>query len=120
MQNLDELLTWQMGIFVVGIVVISYFVRHAVEFFWPALRPPPGGRGTWWTELAMPAVPVVVGVLLALACRKYPFPAPIASASSRVLLGLAAGWGSGWIFRMVKAVIKKKLGVDVPDSPQNE
>lgn len=63
-----------------------------------------------WLELILPFLPVIMGGVVALVAKKYPFPeAFAASASSRLFFGIVCGLFSGLVYRVIKSFILQKL-----------
>lgn len=92
-------------LFCFGVYVILFMVRKLLEGFIHVLP-----TNYYWTEVALPTLPVVIGLLL---CLKYPFPMEVSGWSMRLIMGACGGYASGWSYRIVKAVISKATGVDV-------
>lgn len=106
-------------LFCLGIYVVLFVLRRAVEWKWPAVR----GKDTFWEDVALPSLPVLLGVLLAACIRNYPYPAIIQTLGGRIFFGMVCGFLSTWIYRLAKAVAKKLLadrGITMPDIPDGE
>jgi Kef-type K+ transport system membrane component KefB len=87
--------------FAVGIFVIIYFIRRGLELQFKSLK-----TKVWWTELVLPAMPVVLSVVIALCAKKYPYPAVFAaSTSGRIFFGLVCGVFTDVIYSKVQKVM---------------
>lgn len=95
-----------------GVFALSLGVRRVVEVAYPKAK-----VSLWWTDVILPGVPILLGALIGLVAKKFPFPAPIAVLSGRLLYGVVAGFLSGWVYRMVRGALKAKSGVELPDPP---
>jgi hypothetical protein len=63
-----------------------------------------------WREWILPAMPIVLGGLMAFGIPAYPFPEAFAASSTgRVFFGLVAGGASGYAYRFFKFYLKKFL-----------
>lgn len=60
-------------------------------------------------------MPVFVGVLMAVVINKYPYPLLLTGYGGRIVFGAVEGFFCGWVYRIFKAVITKKFGVEIPD-----
>jgi len=108
MPDLSDITQWLwLLLFCFGVYVIVFSIRKIAEGGAPRLK-----INYFWSEIALPTMPVVVGLLLAC---EYPFPSQVQGWSMRLLLGACGGYASGWSYRIVKAVIKKVTGVSVDD-----
>jgi hypothetical protein len=94
----------------VFIYFVALMIRRVLERFFPS---------RWksdpiWADVILPTLPAVIGALCALPFDKYPYPDDISHWYERAFLGAVTGFVSGWIYRIVKGVIKKATGID-PD-----
>jgi hypothetical protein len=107
---------WQTILFCLGIYTVVYLLRISVEWKWPSVKAP----NSYWLEVALPTIPVVLGVCVALAFKSYPYPAQVQSGIARAFYGGVCGFFSAWVYRVGKAVVKKLLdgkGVVVDPGP---
>ena len=114
---MDALLTWQTMLFSLGVFAFSHSIRRALEKLFPTLSPktPLTKAQIAWEEVFLPAVPVLVGVTMALVITSYPYPSLLHSAGSRVVYGTVMGFFCSWTFRLVKAILVKKFNINLPD-----
>jgi hypothetical protein len=96
-------------LYAVAIFVLTWITRRAAEHFRPVLRLTP-----WWTELALPTLPALYGLLGALP-KGYPFPDVLMAPYPRAFLGLSLGFFSAWAYMIVKKAVGGKFGVELPD-----
>lgn len=117
---------WTPGTLVVATVCViqTFFVRRVVETAYPSLQAVYTNRQTaylshwasWWNQVVVAVLPVGTGALLGLINSGWLFPAG-QPRSVRVLIGLSIGWFSTLIYKVLRKVIKEKLKLDLPDSP---
>lgn len=113
----DRLFDWgyagPLVLFCAGLFVITFVLRKAVELALPTVQ-----NSRKWREGILPVAPVYVGAVLAFFAKSYPFPAPIApSKMGRILLGMVLGYFSRWLYKIGKAYVKRKYGVEVSEPP---
>ncbi len=99
---------WPILLLSFGTFVLVYLLRRLVEGVFPATK-----GIHYWTDVAMPTLPIILGGGFAVAMVKFPWPLQDPSALARLFLGFVAGFVSGWAYRIVKAFIKSKTGIDV-------
>ena len=114
---MDDNTLWAVTLFSLGVFVISLVLRRTLERLFPTVRKdtPESRAQHIWEEVLLPSMPVFVGVLMALVMRQYPYPALLTGLGSRLTFGAVAGFFCGWTYRIVKALVTKKFGIDVPD-----
>lgn len=116
----DTLLTWQTGLFALGIYFLTILIRRTVESIRPSVR-----EAKAWRDVLLPSLPVFLGVAVAAALPMYPYPEAINASATRLFYGLTVGGGSGWLYKVIKALVVKQWGVDIdpedkPASPPPE
>jgi len=95
--------------FAVGIYVIVLLVRKVLELGVKPLK-----DNIWWNEVALPAMPIVLAVVIALIAVKYPFPDIFAvSKSGRFIFGLVCGGFADLAYMKTK----KAIGAFTSDTP---
>lgn len=113
-QLLGQFFSLPTVIFIVGIGAIVLLVRRVVERLVPRVI-----ITTWWPELFLPLLPVVLGVVIALVAKQYPYPEVFAKAgSARAFYGLVGGFFSSKIYRIIWVAVKKyaiSKGIDPND-----
>ena len=73
-----------------------------------------------WREWMLPALPIILGGLVAFGIPAYPFPeAFAASGAGRAFCGLVAGGASGYAYRFFKFYLKKFLPEKVQQIEEN-
>lgn len=113
-QLLGQFFSLPTVIFIVGIGAIVMLVRRIVERTAPRVI-----ASTWWPEVFLPLFPVVLGVVIALVAKQYPYPEVFAkAASARAFYGLVGGFFSSKIYRLIWVAVKKyaiSKGIDPND-----
>lgn len=107
---IDFLWSWPTGLFCLGIYFLTFSVRRVLEHFFPHWV-----HSSIWRDVWLPTLPPIVGISVALLTRKYPFPPEISSMSARVFFGAVAGGVSAWAYKVIKGVLRKQWGVELPD-----
>ncbi len=68
----------------------------------------------FWKEWVLPAMPIVIGGLMAYFISDYPYPPEFAASNSgRLFFGLIAGFFSATVYRFAKFNIKKYVPEEV-------
>ena len=94
--------------FIIGISAIVLFIRKIVEKAWKG-----GSTNVWWAEVALPALPLAVAVLISMGAKKYPFPDVFASSySARFFYGLVCGSFADLIYGKIKKAVTAFGGTD--------
>jgi hypothetical protein len=110
---------------VVWFIVLS--VRFAVQKLAIRIAPyfPDKYEGYWitsWREWILPAMPIVIGGVLAFLITGYPYPTVFAGTeSARVFFGLVAGGIAGYAYRFFKYKLDEllpKKAKEIEDSMQ--
>lgn len=112
-EELNKLMNWQVLLFCLGIYVLVFIIRRIVDGISKKVS------ASWaWNNVILYVLPPLLGAAVAMAFAKYPYPADIVEAGigGRIFYGLGCGWCSGWVYKVIKALVKKATGVDVPDS----
>lgn len=102
---------WQTLLFSLGIFFIVLTIRKLLESSIVSLK-----TKKWWTDGILPCLPIILGGVVALLARKYPFPFGITTKSYRILFGVAAGGSSGWIYATLKKWVTPFLAKEAPQS----
>jgi hypothetical protein len=100
-------------VFMLAIWFFTLSVRRVVRHFFPRLDE----KGTLWSELVLPILPIVLGGLFAVVMHKFPFLDKLPSWGTRAFYGCVAGGGSGVLYRVIRVVLKKKYGVHLSTPP---
>lgn len=109
---MDQYFTWIMLVYMLVVYAITRLIRGVVE-----LKRPLWKNSKWWSDISLPTLPIVVGVLFAHWVRSWPFPTVFQASPLREILGGCVGFTSAWGYRIVKAIIKQKWGVDLSEAP---
>lgn len=101
---LTQLFSWQFILFSLGVFVATWIVRTIVEYALPVAT-----KGKFWQELCLPLTPPISGAIMAFFATKYAYPDGLTSLSGRLLFGSVAGMFSGFIYRVIKGLLKDKI-----------
>ena len=101
---------WQTILFSIGVFMVTYVTRIIVEYAWKNWK-----QSKLYNELILHLFPIVVGGLIALAAKKFPWPMPIVdSASARIFYGAVLGMFCGAIYGRVRAWITSNTSINIP------
>ena len=109
---LQALLSWQFVFFALAIAAMTFVLKKVVEFAVDSPNIPTGSmtkENRFWKELVLPISPVIMGTLVGLFAKMYPFPEGIESSSARITFGMVAGLLSGLLYRIIKGALASKL-----------
>lgn len=111
--NFEKMINWQIILFCFGIYIMTFILRRIVEGAFKRVT-----AWNWW-DVLLHVFPPFLGVVVALAFTKYPYPDVIVAAGwqGRLFYGLGTGFFSGWGYKLFKGVVQKVTGVDLPDDP---
>lgn len=114
---MEDILTWQTGVFTLAIFVFSFLLRRSLEILFPTLRQdtPLSTAQRIWEEVLLPSIPVLVGIALGLGVKNWPYPAQLVSLGSHAIYGAVCGFFSSYAYRVLKSVLTSKFSVDLPD-----
>lgn len=91
----------------VGIYLLAFALRRVVETLVPR-----AASNRFWTELALPVLPLLIGAGVCLALKSFPYPAGLTAWGWRALVGICCGGFSGFLYRIAKAFFTKAGGPD--------
>ena len=100
-------------IFMLAVWFMTLTVRRIVEHLAPAVT----RKGTWWTDVVLPTLPFALGAGFGIVMHKFPGLDKFPTWGTRALYGLVGGAMSGLLYRVVKALAKKKYGVELSMPP---
>jgi hypothetical protein len=114
---MEDILSWETLVFSLAIFVFSLFLRRALEAVFPTLarNTPLSTAQRVWEMVILPIVPVLVGILIALFVKTWPYPPGLTATGPRVLYGAICGFFSTWAYRVISALITQKFQVTVED-----
>jgi uncharacterized membrane protein len=101
---IQTLLSWQFLMFCLAIAAMTFVFRKFIEYF---IHKYMKNCHKFWSEVALPTIPVLLGGLIGFFVKEYPFPSDIQTASGRVFFGLVAGMFSGLVYRLAKSYLNK-------------
>lgn len=124
-QALTQFFTLGTAIIALACVMATGVVKRLVENIWPYLKKAAdeNAKGVtfktpmarWWSRVILPSISVVMGGVLGVIPADYLFGA-VGDRSSRVFYGLVVGWLSTTIYKIIKKVIEKRTGVNLPEA----
>lgn len=129
MQDLDIVgLLTRPGTYVLGLFVfiLTFFTRKVIEGINPSLKKAADENSPkftylttaarWWNEVVLYALPVVYGMASALLKSDFFF-ADIGDRGGKIAFGGVVGWFASFLYKLLRKVIKQKLGVDIVPTP---
>lgn len=102
-------------VFCLAIYLAVLVCRRLVEFIArkTAKLIPDKWESVWiyaWSDLILPAAPVILGGVVAFFVKQYPYPEVVAGSDlARVSFGLVAGFSSAYVYRAFKVLLEKFL-----------
>lgn len=109
MENaLTALLSWQFIMFCLMLQALTFIIRKVVDY---KMLTDPNKDYKLWSSLILPILPIILGCIIALLVKKYPFPAHFDAPATRVFFGLVAGLLSSTIYQVTWGMLKAKLSV---------
>lgn len=117
------------GAMILGLVTFigTFLIRRIIETAVPSARKKsdpnaPGvtyetGFARWWNEVILYALPAIVGGLVGFLNIEFIFgEVEIKTVSGRLVFGVVVGFFSGFVYKVVRKILKKTTGVDLaPD-----
>lgn len=119
MEALDSVATVPTIGFALGVAISTFFVRRVCELIWPTLSDKTAETTAQrvWERLALPFMPVVLGIIFSMAVGPKYFDYPMValrSVLSRVIYGVVVGWFADFGYRALVFFLKKKWNVALP------
>lgn len=100
---LNALFSWNLLLFSLGIFSLVWVIRTVVEYYIDGVE-----HNKLWEKLIIPLMPVLIGALVALIAKKYPYPDGLTTVSARLMVGSVAGMLSGLVYQVITAFLKGK------------
>lgn len=89
------------------VYVLVFITRTVAEYARPSLK-----VSKFWLDLFLPILPALLGALFGALVKGFGYPAEIGdSPLARVALGTVAGFFSATAYRIVKAFLASKAGI---------
>lgn len=121
-QTVQQFISFGAILLALAVFIITFFIRRSAELAFPVLvktscteKDP--SISTWWNQVILYAIPVIVGGLFGLMNAPLLFGDQLKTMSARCLFGGVVGWFSGFIYKIVKKIIGDKAGVTPDESP---
>lgn len=104
---LQILLSWQLVIFSLSIIALMSIVTNFVEFI--MTKGNISTDGSFWNKVIKPNLSEILGAILALSVKTFPYPNGLVTLGDRFLFGLAGGLLATLIFSLVKSLLGEKI-----------
>jgi hypothetical protein len=106
MDLLSLVFSWQFLFMSLAVAALIYAIRLLVENIWKTIS-----ENKIWRDAILPIMPIVLGGFIGLMAKQFPFPFPegLTSASARIIFGIVAGLLSAQVYKIIKAMIDKKV-----------
>lgn len=119
-QIFQTLLSWQFLLLGLGISAIMFVFRKVAEYLMDRFSANKSNK--LWTDVILPITPVILGAVIGLAFKQFPYPNDLSSGGGRLLFGLVSGLSSGLLYRVLKTILLQKItGADIDvDSTKND
>lgn len=90
-----------LSVLCLGIYAIVYCIRKIVENLWKSA---PDNR--YWRDLALPVLGILIGAVIGMVAKSFPWPDQFTTFSARALLGAVCGMASSFVYGRFKAWLK--------------
>mgnify|MGYP003480826292 CR=1 FL=1 len=118
--GLEDFFSWNSGLFMMTIFVLTFMARKAFELF-PAISPntPHTKLQVVWEEVLLPIVPPVLGAGFTTLVPEFPYPEQVVSHGTGTLIayGLSFGFISSVMWRILAKLIRMRTGIVLPEDP---
>ena len=124
-QVVSQLLSYKTVMLMVAVFIGTFFIRRIVETAMPQLKKAADEMAhaqtytnhgaVWWNQVILPAIPVVLGAVLALCVKDLAALENFSSKGGLALYGSISGWFSAFGYKLLRRVVKQKTGVDLPN-----
>ena len=126
MDNAIDLLLRQGTVALAIVVVIgTFFARRIVETAVPSIKQQahenspqvtyPTKLSEWWNKVILYAIPPFFGGLAGMLQIPFVFPPEqFHTTGGRIIFGIGVGWFSSFIYKVLKNMISKSTGVELP------
>ena len=116
------------GTYVLGVAIfiVTFFMRRVIEGINPSLKKQADANAKavtylttyarWWNEVVLYALPVMIGMISAWMKSDFFF-AGLDDRGAKVLFGAVVGWFASFLYKLLRKVIKQKLGLDIVPDP---
>lgn len=124
----SQILSYRTLVLMVANLIGTFFIRRIVETAFPKVKQAAPETAlavsytnpwsVWWNQVILYAIPVVIGIGLALLIDDWKMPiedgAPSISTGGNMIYGIITGWFSGFGYKVVRKTLKQKTGIDLP------
>lgn len=119
---LGQLLRVGTGVVAVSVYIMTFFLRRLMEIAHPELKHKTGTKydskaQLWWNEIALYAIPVVLGCCMAFIKSDWLF-GEADTIGARVMFGGGVGWFSSFLYKAIRKAVQAKAGVSIRDDDE--
>jgi hypothetical protein len=108
--GLDKLFCWQTAVFSFTVWIITFGSRRVLERAIPVLTDKTRRFSGWWGDMLVPAMPVLIGVVMAGCITKtFPYPEGLHLFWGRLMFGAFCGLISSKVYQIVWGALKSKV-----------
>jgi len=100
-------------VFMLAIWFFTFGIRRVVEKTWPGVV-----TRVMWQDVVLPMMPPLLGAFCAAVMYKFPFLDRLPTWGTRAFYGCVGGGGSGVLYRVIKALVKARYGVNLSMTPE--
>jgi hypothetical protein len=100
-------------VFMLAVWFLTLLIRRVCERAFPGIA----AKGTKWSDIVLPVLPLLLGTAFALVMKKFPILRDLPSTGTRAMYGFVAGAASGVVYRILKSIVKSKYGVELSIPP---
>ena len=103
----EVIVSWQTMFICLGTFLFVFAIRRVLE---TALGDKLKGN-KWWNEVALPLSPIVVGAIIGVLAKSFPWPVVVGdNIWARVMYGSICGLSSGWVYSRFRSIMKTWSG----------
>ncbi len=95
--------------FCVVVWAIVLFIRSILDYACPSVR-----KSRFWKKVVLQAFPVVVGGVVAMVAKDYPFPEEFLSGAPHTFFGMFLGYISGHVYSAIPHEVRKYIKDKLP------
>lgn len=127
-EAISQILNIGTAVFGVSIVIVTFLFRRGIETAWPSLRKKADENdpiitysttaARWYQQVILYALPVVIGVGLAILDIPFLVPEELRTPGGRVFYGMVSGWFSSATYKVVKRLLAAR-GIELPSASIN-
>ncbi len=94
--------SWQTMFLCLSVFLLVFGIRRIVETAAPVVK-----TNKWWNEVSLPLLPLIVGMVMGLLAKSFPWPVVIGTSLwARGMYGAICGLASGWVYTRFRSIMK--------------